>query len=294
MTRHRDYDIFVCYEHYTGADYAVHVADCLKKRFKASTFAATRQGDIPAGYEDEQQFRYQAIRNSIHFVLVATNGILRSKEVQRELSVAHEAGKRIIVCPDSQLELRSFSESFPGLKRAQRLQEFSDKSELAKRVVDWYVLFLLSKQLEDIKLRGRDPGQADDQLIVCPIWSVDYVSETKTEGRIIFDLKNSTPDPVLLHGYRMFRISPDGTKDFFYKGKCTPSNAYTVWNSGQHFSVILLEEDRHVFNWGIVNIPKTYGIDWKGLWQTEIQISYVKEGFDSLLVSTGKTKIEFR
>lgn len=293
-TNSEKYDIFVCYETYTGAGYAEHLADCLETRFGTRVFAAVRPDNIPAGYHDEQQFRYDAIRNSEYLLLIATNAILDSQEVKNELQEALDSNKKIIICTASRLDLQRFRKDLPALASVQRMCEFSEKTELANSVVDWYVHTCLRKKAEDIEASGEEEYQPDNQLVVSPAWSVEHVSEKRAHGRIIFDILNQTGDTVLLHGYRMFRQAPGGMKDFFYKGARMRADEYTGWASSEYFRMLLLDKDRHVFNWAEVNIPETYGIDHRGLWVTEVQVAYLRQGTNSLLVSIGKTELEFK
>ena len=293
-TNSEKYDFFVCYDTNTADTFALRTAESLE-RLNARTFVAVRPGDIPAGTLDEQKFRYDVIRNSEHFLLIGTNGILDSPEVRNELRVALDSDRKIIFFRDLMLNVDRFRIVFQDLKRLQWICEFSDKAELAKGVADWYEHLNLKKRSQDFEPSGKARHQPDGRrLIVDPKWSVKHVSEMRPDGRIIFDISNETGDPVFLHGYRMFRRAPDGTKDFFYKGSHIPANRYKGWASSKYFRMLLLDKDRHVFNWGEVKIPETYGINHRGLWGTEVQVAYVHQGDDSLLVSIGTTQLDFK
>lgn len=286
-----NYDIFVCYDTFTGGGFAKHVANCAEQRLGAHAFAAIRAGDIPPGYPDERKFRYEALRNSRYVLLLATNGIFGSIEVKNELEVALKDQAQIIVCPDSKLNRKDFGREFPDLKNTQTLQPWSDKFELAKIVVDWYQNVVPRAATGT----GEAPeSPANGQLIVRPRWSVEYVTDRDPDGQIIFEITNQTGQPVLLQGYRMFRVAPGGTKDFFYRGLSVTVDSYRIWAYSKHFQVLLMDQDKHVFNWGNVNIPETYGINHKGIWGTEIQIAYVRQDMGSPLVAVGKTNIEFK
>jgi hypothetical protein len=129
--------------------------------------------------------------------------------------------------------------------------------------------------------------------MVIPKWSLDNLSQNSNIGHIIFQIINNTGKKIIVHGYRMLRISPDGKKDYYYKGKRYEESELNIWWTAPHVKVILWEGDEHIFNWNEVNIIETYGINKKGKWGTEVKIAYIEEGSNGLSVSTGTTTIEF-
>ena len=84
---------------------------------------------------------------------------------------------------------------------------------------------------------------------------IEFLTNTYLNGQIIFEITNKTRHLVSLHGYRMFRIAPEGKKDFFYKGLSVDADQYHVWSYSKYFQIFLMNDDFHGFHWGKVDIP---------------------------------------
>ena len=140
-------------------------------------------------------------------------------------------------------------------------------------------------------LSGESDTRETGALTVIPRWSLPRLGPDNRTGHIIFDITNNTGTTVLLFGYRMFRISPDGIKDVYYNTLVCQADDFKHWNTSPVFRLILMDRDEHVYNWGEVDIATTYGLNKPGRWQTEVQIAYLEEGSRQLLVSSGKTQL---
>jgi hypothetical protein len=284
------YNVFICYETDTAQDLAFFLAEFLEKKYDIKAFVAARPGNIPYNCPDEHEFRLQVIRECDHFIFLVTDPALDSDPVAEEVTCAIENKKSVIICPFMYLDISHFNNKFPKIKLAQRGLPFENKNDLARKVDPIFRSEELSKKTVDKPL--TDEIQTTTRLIVEPSWSVNGVLEN-TVGHIIFTVRNLTGKKVVLYGYRIFRISPDGAKDYYYKRDICEADQFMGWGSDQHFRVILFERDEHIFHWEDVNIPKTYGINRDGIWQTEVQIAYLEEGSNTFYYSIGKTTIKY-
>lgn len=284
------FDVFLCYDTDTAEDLAVHLANCLEKRFDVNVFVAARHYDIPPGCRDEHALRLQAIRECDHFVFVVTNLALDSEAVADEVAYALNHNKSVVVCPEKDLDIPSFINCFRDLGSFQRLERFDNRNDLARKFTNFYRSLDLPRRAVRIRIVREE--QTSGQLVVDPSWSVHAVV-ANAQGHVIFTIRNLTGKKMVLYGYRMFRISPEGIKDFYYKGKSCEAEEFRGWVFDPHFRVILYEGDEHAFHWGDVDIPMTYGIDREGTWHTEVQIAYLEEGSNVLYYSVGQTDIEY-
>ena len=91
----------------------------------------------------------------------------------------------------------------------------------------------------------------------------------------------------------MFRILPDGEKDFYYNQRISSASEYEGWISDPHVKIMLWSNDEHSFHWNDVNIMGTYGINKKGKWGTEVQIAYIDLVSNTYSYSVGKAEIRF-
>ena len=285
------FDVFVCYDTDTAEDIAVHLANCIEKHFKVKFFVAARHYDIPPGCPDEHEFRLKAIRECEYFVFLVTNLALDSDSVAEEVSYALNQNRPVVVCFDKDIKTVSFTEKFPELGSYQRLEKFENKNDLARKFVTFYLSLDLPRRANNIRIVHEE--KTIGILLVKPSWSVDTVA-SNVQGHIIFNIRNLTKKKIVLYGYRMFRISPEGIKDYYYNGKICEADECKGWVFDPHFRIILYEDDEHTFQWGDVDIPVTYGIDREGAWQTEVQIAYLEEGGNVLNYSVGQTNIQYR
>lgn len=284
-----DYDVFICYETTTGLDYAVNLKNALKK---LSRNAFVAKLDIPLGI-DEEEFRFKKIALADHFILIFTNLTFKSPEVEKEIEEAITKKKEFIICLDHKVDERRFEQEFPKLSIKQRIRPFSNNSELAKEVTDWFDQLNFSDLSKGIEMEETSEIGKLNELVVEPLWSVKNISESENKGHIIFKIKNITGKKVLIYGYRMFRVNPNGNKDFFYNGFVKKSEEFTGWISDPHFKITLWNNDEHIFHWNDVSISTIYGLNSKGKWDTELQIAYLVEGIENkLFISIGHTYIE--
>ena len=88
----------------------------------------------------------------------------------------------------------------------------------------------------------------------------------------------------------IFEITPEGEKDFYYNRRIFPAEELKGWLSDPHVKIILWDNDEHIFHWNDVAIAKTYGINRKGVWGTEVQIAYVELGTQALAYAVGRAR----
>ena len=280
----KKYEAFICYETTTGKHFALNLKKSLEKM---GTEAFVASEDIIVSEEEEYK-RFSVIQESPDFIIVVTNVALKSSEVKKEISSALNLNKNMIVCLEFNVNENNFKSCFPELAKKQRIT-FKDQYELANAVTSWY----LNQKKGLLRQKSKVLEKYEKGLIVSPKWSINKISQNNNIGHIIFELKNETGKQIIIYGYRMFRITQSGEKGVYYKGKIFEPSEFDRWMSDPHISTILWENDEHVFHWNDVNIIEFYGINEKGIWETEVQIAYIEQGNNTLSYSVGKTSIEF-
>ncbi len=287
----KKYDVFICYETTTGFDFATNIKEALRK---LSFNAFVAKSDIPAGVNNETEFRYEIIQSSEHFIIVFTNLTFQSGEVRNEVQEALKNNRKFIICLDSRVEAKRFQTEFPELANKQRTLPFSNSSELCKHVTDIFDAIRLKESQNSIKGKDIELIHEEKKLIIEPKWSITPINESQKKGKIIFKVRNLTPNRILLYGYKMFRIHPTGEKDFFYCGISKSVEEFSGWLSDPHFNIILWHNDEHTFHWNEVDIETTYGINSKGTWQIELQIAFIIDSNQSqIFTSTGISSIKY-
>lgn len=278
------FDAFICYETTTGVHFAKNLKNGLKK-IGIEAFVA--HGDLWPG-EDEKSKRFSIIRGCEDFIIVLTNLALESAEVRKEIDEAIRWKRNVVACRESNVKESKIKSTYPELAKRQWIT-IANESDLADQVTSWYLL------REDQKLshETKVPEHFEEGLVVKPRWSVEKITRENNEGHIIFEVKNITGKPILIHGYRMFRIAPEGEKDFYYNQRISSASEFQGWISDPHVKIILWNNDEHIFHWNDVRIMGTYGINKKGKWGTEVQIAYIDLVSNTFSYSVGRAEIRF-
>ena len=151
-------------------------------------------------------------------------------------------------------------------------------------------VYIAKKEHYDIYALSFCYGQRHSKEIDC---AKNIAKSIKAKKHIIFDVENRTGNKIIIHGYRMYRISPEGVKDVFWKGTSKKPNEFNRWVSDPHTNQILWNEEKHTFNWNDTNLIEDYGINKKGKWKTEVKIAYFEENSNTLSSAVGETYIDF-
>jgi len=290
--KYMNFDAFICHETTTAHKFASHLKESLRK-MGINAFVAPE--DIDVGEADETNIRYKTIEQSPHFIIIMTPlGLTSTEEVKKEIKKALDYNnKTIVICLHNNVDKSKFEETFPELAKMQRLKKpFNDEYDLANEVTSWFSNNLIQKEKELSEKEEILPHQ-ENGLIVRPEWSIKKITQKNNIGHIIFELKNRTGKQIIIHGYRMFRITPNGEKDIYYHKKISDASEFKGWVSNPHIKIILWNNDEHIFHWIDTNIIETYGINKKGKWGTEVWIVYIEAGSETPSYSVGRTYIEF-
>lgn len=285
-----EFDTFICHETTTSHQYAIHLKHALYTKLETKINAFIAPEDIPSGFEDEFNYRTEEIKKCKDFIIIVTNAAFNSTAIKQELEIALNENKKILICLDNDVAVERFEEKFNLIKSHQRLPIFEQKEDLAKHVIDYYSEQLLRNRSND-SLGRESAASNSDRLCVEPHWSISKINNSQHHGHLSFKLLNNTSGKLIIHGYRIIRITPEFERDIYYYNKYCNADEYKYWGSDDHFRIILWKSDMHVFHWNDVDIRNVYGINYKGEWESEVQVAYFEENNKELLVSIGKTKI---
>ncbi len=142
------YDVFICYESTTGADYAENLKKALEKR-EHSVFLADIT--IRVGKEWEEEINL-ALTQCKYFIVLITALTMDSEWVMKEYKKAVDLDKRIIPCRYS----RIYKPETKELEKIQQI-EFENKSELANKVII-EIKEISKDERKGIKIES-DPGE---------------------------------------------------------------------------------------------------------------------------------------
>jgi hypothetical protein len=283
------YHAFICHETTTAHNFALNLKASLKKM---GYLAFVAPEDIIPGTEQEEEYRFDIIRKSNYFILILTPLGLESNGVQLETREALQIDNYIIPCINFNIDIKNYKKVFPEISKRQHIT-FRDEYDLANRVTT----LIKDKDLINrrAKLEDQIPKEEiyGEKLFVNLEWSLKRITKERNIGHIIFKLKNLSDEKLIIYGYRMFRIKPNGSKDFYFYSRFCEAKDFKKWVSDPHINIILHKGDEHVFNWSDVNIIETYGINEPGKWQTEVLFAYMVEGKEDLFYSIGRTEIEY-
>ncbi len=286
----KEFHAFICYEHTTAQDLAENLKTSLKK-MDYNAFVAFI--DMKGIISNEEEYRYSIIKHTKYFILIITKLLIHNSPASKsEIEVALNFKKDIIPCVSCLVDNSEFKCTFPDIYKMQ-WRRFKNASQLAENVTS----LIIDENLKEEGIRMKDNILAKEihryDLSVTPEWSLNRVTKGNNTGHIIFRLKNSSDKRLIIHGYRMFRIKPNGIKDVYYNSSICDADDFKKWVSDTHFRIILHKNDEHVFHWDDVNIIETYGINEIGKWHTEVQVAYIIEGSEDLYFSIGTADIEY-
>jgi hypothetical protein len=286
----KTFQVFICHESTTGHDFALNLKTSLEK-MNYSSFVAP--DDMKGAISDEREYRYKVLRESEYFIIIVTKLLLiNSPEAKSEIEEALKLKKHIIPCINNLVDLKQFECVLPNVSKMQ-CSFFKNDSELANNVTN---------KITDMNLKNEETKMHEnviaeelfkEDLLIKPAWSLKKVARRKNKGHIIFRLKNLSEKTIIIYGYRIFRIKPDGLKDVYYYSSVCDATNFKKWVSDPHTKIILHKNDEHVFHWDDVNIMEVYGINEIGKWLTEVQVAYIQEGSKNIYYSIGTTEIEF-
>ncbi|GEM_PF-3423183 len=125
----RPYKVFIAYDTLTGLDLAAHVREAL---WQAGVPAFVAKSDLEPG-EPWDRARWQALEESLYFVVVLTINVPKSKQVKKEIRRAEKGHKRVLpCCADG-----DHRERYKPLFKGDELQyiDFESKEDLARKLV---------------------------------------------------------------------------------------------------------------------------------------------------------------